>query len=185
MKKDILNQILVEYLKHKKIEKFFFFENLFLNIMYKKKMLPGIKKISFLNTKWINKKILLYVSKINYKKNFFIRDSANSNKEKIIIENCKELIIVTKNISMDKKLFIPINIDPFYKKIIRKKKIKKVKNINLIKKKNNYIIKGNYENIKKKIKILENIPGINGNGFYNIKKKRTIIKIGEETIKEY
>ncbi|UOQ37976.1 hypothetical protein VFPYRLAN_022 [Candidatus Vidania fulgoroideae] len=185
MKKDILNQILVEYLKHKKIENFFFFESLLLSIMYKKKMLPNIKKISFLNTKWIDKKVLIYVSKINHKKNFFIRDSVDSNKEKIIIENCKKLIIVTKNVSMDKEFFVPLNIDPFYKKIIKRKKIRKIKNISLIKKKNNYFIKSNYRNIEKKIKTLGKIPGINGNGFYHIKKKRIIIKIGKEKITEY
>ncbi|UOQ33051.1 hypothetical protein VFPYRCLA_021 [Candidatus Vidania fulgoroideae] len=185
MKKDIFNEVLLDYLKYKKTERFFFFENLSLNIICKKNIFPNIKRISFLNMDWLGEKVAIYVSKINYKKNFFIRDSVVSNKEKIILNSCKKILIITKNISMCDKFLVPINIDPFYKKVIRKKKLKRIGKTEIICKKKKYFIKSNSKNVEKKINLLQKEPGITGNGFYKIKNKRRIIEISKECIREY
>ncbi|MGX7583034.1 hypothetical protein ACWNX6_00110 [Candidatus Vidania fulgoroideorum] len=182
MIKKAFKHVLFDYLKYRNIKNFFYFESLLFNISFKKEKKFGSKKIYFNNYDWINKTILLYVNKINYKNNYFVRDSKNINKEKLILSLCKKLIIISKKANFyKKKIKIPVKLDLFYKNIINNNILK-----GKIKRKNKkYFLFCNTNKVSKEIKKLQEIPGILSHGFCKKKKKSKIIEINKESIKEF
>lgn len=186
MKKEVFKSVLFDYLENRGIKDFFYFDNFFLNVSFKKDNKFNSKKILFNNTSWFNKTIIININEFDLKSNFFIRKSKNTNREKIILKFCKNIILITKKIISFKKnkILIPINIDSFYKKTIKNSFIFP-KNIKIKAKKTEYFVSTDINNIKKTVNILQKMPGIIDYGFFKIIKKKKVILINEEEIIEF